>query len=207
MSGEPFGAPRVLEGVPLSYFRRPLAVVTVLYAVLIASFKGCGLLREEPPRELLRFSRRPTLVVEGRVISGFSPKRPGERFWLSLARFDGRAQRPVKVLAYLRRADPDTARLRPGMVVRLEGRLRLPQRPRWPGAFDERAFLWLNRAHFVFHAKTVEIADAAVSWRWKPWSFGESIHRSIHRYLLCGCAANKARKAVESAVWMQETGN
>lgn len=135
------------------------------------------------PRELFRFTQRRTVAVEGRVLTGFSPKMPGDRFWIRLKRFEGKKQKSVKVLAYLSRSDPDTARLRPGMMVRLEGRLRFPMKPRWPGGFDERAFLWLNRAHFVLHAKEVRIDETRVPWRWQLRAWGESIHRSVHDYL------------------------
>ena len=124
--------------MPLAYFRRPLAWATILLMVLIAWLKASGRMRPETPQDLLRYTRRPRVAVTARVVSGFSPKVAGDRFWLSLVAVEGRPQRPVKVLAYLPRADPETASLRPGMIVRLEGRLRRPLRPLWPGASSTR---------------------------------------------------------------------
>ncbi|MFH1726670.1 MAG: ComEC/Rec2 family competence protein [Elusimicrobiota bacterium] len=169
--------------MPLSYFRRPLAVATFLYIVVLIGLQSRGFFRLESPPRLRPYARIPSVRVEGLVVSGFSPKRPGDRYWLRVDRTAGRIHEPVGVMAYLPRADPSTALLRPGRRVGLEGRLRLPRWPRNPGAFDEKAFLERRGAVFVLHARKVEALRGRAPPSWLPWAAGESVHRSVHAYL------------------------
>lgn len=168
--------------MPLSHLKRPLCAAAALYAVVLAFLGAKGFFRVVPPREVMAFTRVPSVTVEARVLSGFSAKRLGDRYWIRFDKTQGRAHRPALAMAYLSRDDPDTAGLRPGHRVLLTGRLRRPRWPRNPGGFDELGFLDRRGAAFVLHARGVDPVGGAPSPRWLPWALGESVHRSMHAY-------------------------
>jgi len=157
--------------------------MALLYAALLGVLHSQGVFRTRVPGEFAGLARAGAVAVEGRVESGFSPKRNGDRYWIRLDRAAGRPCTPVLAMAYLSRGDPDVRRLRPGMRVRLLGSLRLPIWPRNPGAFDERAFLDQRGAGLVFHGRQVDLLEAGIPIHWLPWAWGESVHRSLHAYL------------------------
>ncbi|OIO11277.1 MAG: hypothetical protein AUJ52_02190 [Elusimicrobia bacterium CG1_02_63_36] len=168
--------------MPLSHFHRPLVLIAFAAALAVAALRR-PILSVEPPPRLTAFARIPTTTIEARIVSHSSPKHGGERFWVDSDRTGSREHAPLRVLAYLPRRDPTTRTLRPGMKVRLTGRLRLPMRPRGDGGFDEQGFLARRGAVFVMHAKHVEISTASIPARWRPRAWGETAHRDLQAFL------------------------
>jgi competence protein ComEC len=165
-----------------SFLRRPLFLAVVAYMVLLAFLKSRGFFAVAAPPQARRWTRAPAVAVEGVALSGFAPKRPGDRIWLRAERVDGQACPPAKLMVYIARA-ADSPELRPGQRLRLTGRLRRPIWPR-PGAkFDEKDFLAVRGAALVLHARRLEILEARVPILWKPWAAAEAAHRSLHDYL------------------------
>jgi competence protein ComEC len=156
--------------------------LTALIAGGFALFRTPLLEVHIPPRAAA-YARIPRATVEGRIVSHSSPKRGGERFWVRVDRTGPRHHRPVRILAYLSRRDLSVRELRPGMRVRLTGRLRFPLRASHANGFDEAGFLSRRRAAFVMHARRVEVVDARLPLLWKPWAWGESLHRGAQRFL------------------------
>ncbi|MDE2292738.1 MAG: DUF4131 domain-containing protein, partial [Elusimicrobia bacterium] len=165
-----------------SHLKRPLAWGLALYASALGCLWHTGFFRVVPPAELAAWVGRPEVVVDGTLLSGVTPKRPGDRYWLRAEAAGGRPTPPAKVLLYLHRGSPQGPLLRPGQRVRLCGKLRRPVRPRNPGDFDEASFLDMRGAGLVLHARSVLIL-APPPWRWLPWAWGESVHLSIDRWL------------------------
>ena len=169
--------------MPLCYFHRPLFLLLCAFAALLTALRAAGWFAVRPPPRLRPFANLPWVQAEGTVASGFNPKRPGVRYWLTVDRVQHVVDGPVRVLAYLDPRLPAVPRLRPGQRVLVEGRLRLPRWPRNPGEFDEEDFLEDGGAAFVLHGRKLSILDRPVPLLWKPWSWGEAFHRSIQDYL------------------------
>ena len=168
--------------MPLSHLKRPLVVAAVLFILVLCLLERLGLFAVEPPAAMVIRQYRPGATVEGRLASGFSPKRAGDRFWLEADTTQGFVHEASRVMVYVSRKVDDRA-LRPGQRVRLSGTLRPPLRPKNPGGFDEGEFLRERGASMVLHAVSVEVLDADVPLRFKPWAWGDRIHRSVHDYL------------------------
>ncbi len=149
---------------------------------VLAALKSAGFFFVEVPLAWSYYVYQPAIRVEGTMLSGFSSKRAGERYWIRLDRAEGRPMPPVKVMAYVTRRAEENVRLRPGLYVSLVGRLRRAIRPRNPGGFDERAFLEIRGTDLVFHAREVRITDSTIAPAYRIWAAGESIHRSMHAY-------------------------
>ena len=164
--------------------RRPLLWALVLYCLALAGLWRRGAFHVRPPERLAALARMPEASLEGTLLSGVTPKRPGDRYWL-------RTDEDAKVLVYLRRGDGSGPALRPGQRVRFTGRLRGPVRVLNPGDFDEAAFLDMRGACLVLHARRAEVL-APPPWSWGPWAAGESVHLSIHRWLAARFTATDA---------------
>lgn len=165
-----------------SVFARPLAWGLVLYAALLTALWRAGCFEVRPPPGLAAWCSAPKAVVEGRLLSGVTNKRPGDRYWFLVDAAGGAAVEPAKVLVYLRRGSSLGPSLRPGQRVRLSGRLRRPLVARDPGGFDEAGFLDSRGAALVLHAREVALLGEP-PWFWRPRAWGESIHLSVHRWL------------------------
>lgn len=155
--------------------RRPLLWGLVLYAAALTVLWHRGSFHVRPPPRLAAMTRAPEAALEGVLLSGVTPKRPGDRYWM-------RSDEGAKVLVYLRRGDPAGPSLRPGQRVRFTGRLRGPARALNPGDFDEAAFLDMRGACVVLHARRAEVLREP-PWPWLPWAAGESVHLAVHRWL------------------------
>ncbi|TBR24662.1 DUF4131 domain-containing protein [bacterium] len=161
---------------------RPLAWGLLLYIALLTALWRAGFFAVLPPPALAAWCSVPGAVVDGRLLSGATSKRPGDRYWLLADAAAGVPVPPTKVLVYLRRGSELSETLRPGTRVRLTGRLRRPLVARDPGGFDEAGFLDSRGAALVMHAR--EAAHLSASpWTWRPWAAGESVHLSVHRWL------------------------
>ncbi|MBI5596301.1 MAG: ComEC family competence protein [Elusimicrobia bacterium] len=155
--------------------RRPLLWGLVLYAAVLSVLWQRGFFHVRPPPRLVAMTRLPEAALEGTLLSGVTPKRPGDRYWL-------RSDEGAKVLVYLRRGDLAGPSLRPGQRVRLTGHLRGPARVVNPGDFDEAAFLDMRGACVVLHARRAEVLGPPPR-SWLPWAWGESVHLAAHRWL------------------------
>lgn len=162
--------------------RRPLAWGLAIYAAVLAGLWHWGVFVVVPPPGLAEKARAEETSIEGTLLSGVTPKRPGDRYWFEADAADGIPSEPAKVLVYLARGSAEAVSLRPGQRLRFSGRLRGPARPRNPGDFDEAAFLDMRGAALVFHARRVVVL-APPPWYWRPWAWGESVHLSIHGWL------------------------
>jgi ComEC/Rec2-related protein len=177
--------------MPLSGLRRPLAVLAAAYILLLCGLKTAGFFRVEAPEAASAFLWRDGTCLEGRVASGFSPKRQGERVWVEAERLASRCpgadwtalSPPARVLAYLRPDDPEAASVLPGGKVRLDGKLRLPRQASNPGEFDEKAFLEDRGAALVFHCRAVDKVLTGPPWRRWAEAAACLVHRSVHAYL------------------------
>ena len=168
-------------------------MLAVIVIALLAALKSRGFFRVVPSEELLPYLWKDSACLGGAALSGFAPKRQGDRIWFeareaALECSGAQAKwksfrKPVRVMAYLPPEDPLTPRLLPGARARLQGRLRLARSPANPGEFDEREFLEERGAAFIFAARKVLLAEASVPWRELPWAWASRVHRSIHRYL------------------------
>ncbi|MBI3298994.1 MAG: ComEC family competence protein [Elusimicrobia bacterium] len=172
-------------------FLRPLAWGLAVYAALLSGLWQLGVFRVHAPPALAAKARAETTALSGTLLSGVTPKRPGDRYWLRADEADGAPVSPTKVLVYLARKAEGGSFLRPGQRVRLSGKLRGPARARNPGDFDEAAFLDMRGAALVLHARSVSVL-AQPPWRWLPWAWGESVHLAIHRWLARGFGAVEA---------------
>lgn len=168
--------------MPLSHFRRPLVLALFFYMAVLAALKSAGFFYRKEPLAWSYYVYKPTLRVEGNVLSGFSSKRAGERYWIRLDRAEGRPLPPIKVMAYVTRKVEENVRFRPGRRVSFTGRLRRAIWPRNPGGFDERAFLEIRGVELVFHAREARITDLYIPPVYRIWAAGESLHRSINDY-------------------------
>ncbi|MFA5140372.1 MAG: ComEC/Rec2 family competence protein [Elusimicrobiota bacterium] len=163
--------------MPLSYFKRPLALLAVGLILTLSALKARGFFAIPVPVHMAGFLYKP-VRVQARVVSGFSPKQAGDRYWMRAFRTEGIQHPETLLMVYLARKE----RPRPGQVVLLRGKLRRPLWPRNPGGFDEGAFLEERGAALVLHAYKAEVLSERVPWRWLPWAWGDSVHRSIHAY-------------------------
>ncbi|MBI5242657.1 MAG: ComEC/Rec2 family competence protein [Elusimicrobia bacterium] len=188
--------------MPLSYFKRPAAVLLVLAILLLAGLKSRGFFRVSAPEELRPYLWKDGVCLGGTALSGFATKLQGDRVWfkaqeaaLGCAKKEEewlKLKRPVKVMAYLPPGDTLTPRVLPGAKARLDGRLRLPRSPANPGEFDEKAFLEERGAPLVFSARKVALAEEKIPWAKLPWAWAAQAHRSVHEYL---CARFPAETA------------
>ena len=161
--------------MPLSHLRRPLSVVLVVYICILAVLHHRGYFKADPPEELRRFNRMAGVQIQGRVVSPRKEDFRGHKVFVwAQALFD----RPFKqkLLAYLPR-DSDWRSLRPGMMVELEGRLRLPRRARNPGEFDEKAFMDDRGASWILKAESMKILGPP-PWYWLPKAWAEGARQS-----------------------------
>ena len=163
--------------MPFSYLRRPLALLAAGLILALCALRARGFFKVPVPDYMAGFLYKP-VQVQARVVSGFSPKQAGERYWMRALRTEGIPHPETLLMVYLRR----TERPAPGQVVLLRGRLRRPLWPRNPGGFDEGAFLEERGAALVLHASRAEVLEER-PWRWLPWAWGDAVHRSIHDYL------------------------
>lgn len=165
-----------------SVLARPLAWGLVLYVALLTALWRWGWFAVRPPAELAAWCSAPSAIVEGTLLSGVTPKRPGDRYWFRAESVGGTPVRSAKLLVYLRRGTSEGPDLRPGSRVRLTGKLRRPLRPRFPGGFREAAFLDTRGVGLVLHARAVAVL-ASPRWWHKPLAWGESVHLHVHRWL------------------------
>lgn len=165
-----------------SVFARPLAWGLVLYAALLTALWRAGSFEVRPPPGLAAWCSAPKAVLEGRLLSGVTNKRPGDRYWLLADTAGGSPVEPATMLVYLRRGTAAGPGMRPGQRVRLAGRLRRPLIARDPGGFDEAGFLDSRGAALVLHAREA-VPLGEPPWFWRPWALGESVHLSVHRWL------------------------
>ncbi|MEK9144803.1 MAG: ComEC/Rec2 family competence protein [Elusimicrobiota bacterium] len=178
--------------MPLSCFKRPLTLATLSLILLLCLLKRLGCFRVDPAPDLLAYAYLDGVCYQGRVVSGFSAKRQGERIWLRVESAAGscsaqdagwsRLKEPVLVMAYLPAGDPGSRLALPGSLLQVEGRLRLARGAKNPGEFDEKAFLEDRGSAFVLHGKRSLRAESPGPWR-LPWTLAVSAHRSIHEYL------------------------
>jgi len=165
-----------------SVLARPLAWGLVLYVALLTGLWQRGFFEVRPPPALAAWCSAPAAVVEGTLLSGVTPKRPGDRYWFRAEAVGGAPVEAAKVLVYLKRGRPETGGLRPGQRVRFTGRLRRPLRARFSGGFHEAGFLDTRGAGMVLHAGAAEVL-AAPPWPLMPWAWGEAVHLSVHGWL------------------------
>ncbi len=178
--------------MPLSCFRRPLTLAALSLILLLCLLKRLGCFQVDPAPDLLAYAYLDGVCYQGRVVSGFSAKRQGERVWLRLVSAAGscsaadsgwsKLKKPVLVMAYLPAGEPGSRLALPGSLLRVEGRLRLGRSAKNPGEFDEKAFLEDRGSAFVLHGKRSLRAESPGPWR-LPWTLAASAHRSIHDYL------------------------
>src|SRR5581483_3202406 len=136
-----------------------------------------------------------SLKLEAELVSGFAPKRFGERLRVRILSIWNRpAPSREDAFVYLPRGQ-DAAALRPGQRIELQGRLRRPRWPRFPGEFDEQGFCSDKGIAFIIDAKQWKMLDSSVPWRLLPWALAETVHRSIHAML------NKRLPAAQAALW------
>lgn len=194
--------------MPLSYFRRPLAMVTLSYIGFLSLLRTWGVFDYVLPREAYAFVRVPCVRLEGTVVSAITENRMGERVRVrstrtpSVCRYDLDAsglershigsfseaadQRAgfataQELLAYLPRHAPENAALRPGQRVALEGRLRFPRSPRHERDFNERRFLSDQGIALVFHARRLEILRARVPALWILAAWAQEVRSAMRR--------------------------
>jgi competence protein ComEC len=165
--------------VPLSYFRRPLFLVLVLYIGVLAILHGRGFFRVDPPEDLLVYKNLSGAAIEGRVVSPLKEDFRGQKVFIQAHSICGKPF-PQKLLAYLPRGENGRV-LRPGMPVSLEGRLRLPRPARNPGEFDEAAFLRDRGASWIMSAESLRIVGP-VPRRWALKAWAEGAHQSVEGF-------------------------
>jgi len=152
----------------MGIFRRPLfwAVVAGVLAALAARRAGAfAPARDDAWREA---------AYEGPVrISGTldAPVRRTRRGWRTRLVFQS-GSGPQRALVWLpkTRAVDDLEKGRPAVV---EGKLRLPRRPRDPGDFDEAAALEAAGCGWVLHAREVSVSTQAAPARFLPWAWSQ----------------------------------
>lgn len=158
-------------GVPLSHARRPLVLLTVSYALLLALLKAWGAFEPAgaPPRP-----RRVALV--GRVASACVETGRGDRLDIEAA-IRGSCER---VEAYLPRGSCDSIAPLPGQTIETRGTLRSPRRWLSPGDFDEAEVLAARGVRLVLQGERTRVVEAAVPFAWGPRAWAERLRRSAH---------------------------
>ena len=163
--------------MPLSYLRRPLFLATAAYIGILFLLRAGGFFESMPSPECLRLRNYPSVVVEGLVVSPLKEKHRGPRLFIDAHQMGGRLC-GGKVMVFLPRTSRTLA-LRPGQRIRLEGRVRLPRRPRNLGEFDEWTFLADRGAHWIMKAEVFRILRDDVPVRWTLWAWAETVRRSL----------------------------
>jgi len=158
--------------MPLSWLKRPAVLAALLLVLSLCALKAAGFFQVPVPADWARRLWKDGLQLEGEVLSGFAPKRQGDRVFL--------LSESVRVMAYLPPEDPLTPAVLPGARAVLEGRLRRPRPASNPGDFDERAFVEGRGAAFVFQARRVLRVEAPPS---RPKAWAGAFHRSVHEHL------------------------
>ncbi|MDE2236284.1 MAG: ComEC/Rec2 family competence protein [Elusimicrobia bacterium] len=80
----------------------------------------------------------------------------------------------------------------PGERVVVDGRLRLPRRPKNPGDFDEAGFLADRGLAWVLQASSWR-RDRPPGWAWAPKVWAERLRRSVHARLFALLIPDEAR--------------
>ena len=166
--------------MPLSYLRRPLFLVLVLYISVLVFLHSRGCFRVDPPEDLLRFKYFAGAVVHGRVVSPLKEDSRGQKIFVQADNLRGKPFRQ-KLLAYLPKGG-DNRILRPGMPIELAGCLRLPRPARNPGEFDEQAFLHDRGASWIMKAESLRVMGP-VPKRWLLKSWAEGARQSLEGFL------------------------
>lgn len=164
--------------MPLGYFLRPLFLLAVLYGTVLWGLRHQGFFDRPPPSELIGWRGASSAALEGRVASPLTENRMGRRVFMDAERIEGRPFRQ-RLLVYLPRAGSENLRLRPGMKVEFEGRLRLPRPARNPGDFDERRFLWDRGTSWIMAASSVKVRPGSIPWARRPAWAAETVRRSM----------------------------
>jgi len=176
--------------MPLGYLRRPLFLVLVLYASVLACLHERGCWRAEPPAELQSRRRLDGALVRGLIISPLKEDFRGQKVFLRADELQGRPFLQG-LLVYLPRGT-DWGALRPGMPVAIEGVLRLGRPARNPGEFEEKGFLADHGASAVMKARSLSILGP-VPGRWKLKAWAEAARRSCEGFFKAALPEDEAR--------------
>ncbi|MBI5625479.1 MAG: ComEC/Rec2 family competence protein [Elusimicrobia bacterium] len=178
--------------MPLSYLKRPVFMATVLYMLVLVFLHWRGSFSADPPKDMGSLRNRYGALVVAVVASPLTENRLGEKVYL---RAEEVSSLPFEqeVLAYLPKAGPFNKSLRPGMKVRLEGRLRLPRRPRNPGEYDEKGFLDDRGVGWIMRARTLSIVSSRVPWHWTLRAWAEAGRRRVQDRFEASLGPEEAR--------------
>ena len=176
--------------MPLSRLVRPVSVGVFAYVFILSALHRSGAFAVAVAPGWEYFFYKTGAEIEGKIVSGSFHKRAGERYWAVLRRAQGRSLPEAKALVYVSRKSAQCAPF-PGDRVLFIGKLRPGRWPRIPGDFDETAFLELNGASLVLHAKDCRTLEASAGvFRVAGW--GERFHRSFREYLMSNLGRDAA---------------
>ncbi|MBI5884152.1 MAG: ComEC family competence protein [Elusimicrobia bacterium] len=164
--------------MPLSYLKRPVFGLVVLYMLVLAILHGRGSFAANVPQDMGSLRWRYRVMVEAVAVSPLTENRLGEKVYLEALTAGGLPFRQ-RVLAYLPKAGPLNKFIRPGMRVRLEGKLRFPRRARNPGEYDEREFLDDRGVGWIMKARKLSILSTEVPLGWRLRSWAEAVRRMV----------------------------
>ncbi|MFA6318763.1 MAG: ComEC/Rec2 family competence protein [Elusimicrobiota bacterium] len=164
--------------MPLSYLKRPVFVATLLYMLFLVFLHSRGYFAADAPADMGSLRYRSNAGVTAVVGSPLTENRLGEKVYL-----EGETVEDLpfeqRVLAYLPKGGPLNKSLRPGMKVRVQGRLRFPRRARNPGEYDEKAFLGEKGVGWIMKVRTLEVVSERMPWPWRLTAWAEAARRHV----------------------------
>lgn len=149
--------------MPLCCLRRPAFLVLLVLIAVLTVLHERGALSAPP------VARAEAVKISARVASPLREDLRGRKVLVESAL--------GKLLVYLPRGPHEE--IRPGQTLKLEGALRPPRAARNPGEFDEQAFLSDIGVAGVLQASWMAVSSAAVPAAWLPWTWAESVRRSM----------------------------
>lgn len=166
--------------MPLSYLRRPLFLLLLVYIGTLLLLHRRGFFAVDPPRELLRWRGLTGCVLSGRVVSPAKEDNRGWKIVLAARTMRGRPF-PQKVLVRFPRSGAGGG-LRPGQEIECSGRLRLPRPARNPGEFDEKGFLRDRGISWILQAESAAVVSPP-PLAWWPKAWAEAVRQSLESFL------------------------
>ncbi len=173
--------------MPLSYFRRASFIGLCLYMAVLSAAYRFGFLG-------LHFSRsaKPPLAFSaGFEVLAETPSREGWGGWT----FEGKilhSRLRGRVLARFPRNFP-LMDVRPGEVVLVSGKLKIPASMRNPGDFDVRSFFSARGIFYELDAYSLRRISHLTSFRWLILSKAAAFQKSVQRVFGARFSAVNAR--------------
>ncbi len=159
--------------MPLDYFRRASFVYLCVYIAILSLAYHFGYLGVN-----FKKASKPGLFFDSKfLVLAQSPSREGWGGWV----FKGRILRsPLRglVLARFPRNFP-ILDVRPGDMILVSGKLRVPKPARNPGDFDVRSFFSIHGISYRIDAYSSKFVARSLNVRWRVFSWAAAFRKSI----------------------------